>query len=282
MTSEDIMTKHDVLMEEEMSDFTINQRILRQIEYYRNNMNLKKSDMNVLDWGCGRGRAVAWLREQAYNAFGTDIDPEPVRNCRDLLTARGLNSESIVSLLENGEENKFPDACFHLIFSEGVLEHVKDLEQVAANFKRLMAPGGVGVHFFPAHKHCTEIHLFMPFLHWLPKNKLRKLYIRILLLLGKGPKWKELQNKSKKEQAQAYYEYTIHKTYYRRLDVVTNVFKRHNFKVDYMPLADFGLDEHPLLGKLVKIKSLQPILNWGMRNFGQVGLLITKQVDQAL
>ena len=196
-----------------------------------------------------------------------------------MLSARGLDANSIISLMENGEEKQFPDGSFHLIFSEGVFEHVKDIEQVATNLKRLTAPGGVGVHFFPAHKHFVEIHLFMPFLHWLPKNRIRKIYIMLLLLLGGGPKWKELQGKSRREQAQVYYEYIVYKTYYRTPRVIIDVFTRNKFKVDFIPLAEFGLDKHPLLDRLVKFKPLRPLLNWGMRNFGQIGLVINKKAD---
>jgi cyclopropane fatty-acyl-phospholipid synthase-like methyltransferase len=278
--TENTMTKHDVLTEKEMSEFTINERILRYIEYCRIKMNLEKKDMNILDWGCGRGRGVAWLRAQGYNAFGTDIDPEPIDNCRDLLSARGLDADSIISLMENGDEKKFPNGFFHLSFSEGVFEHVRDMEQVAANLKRLTASGCMGVHFFPAHKHFVEIHLRMPLLHWLPKNKIRKIYILILLLLGKGPKWKQLQSKNRREQAQVYYEYIVNKTYYRTPRLITDVFRRNKFKVNFIPLVDFGLEKHPLLAKFVKIKFTRPMLNWAMRNFGQVGLLITKDTDE--
>jgi len=271
------MTKHDVLTEQEMSSFTLSPRIVRQIEHFRLAMNLEKSRMNILDWGCGRGRSVAWLRAQGYNAFGTDIDAEPVDNCRDLLAARGLDADSIISVMEDGKERQFPDNFFHLSFSEGVFEHVKDIEKVAANLERLTAPGGVGVHFFPAHKHFVEIHLFMPFVHWLPKNGLRRVCIRLLLSLGKGPRWKELQGKSKAEQAEAYYEYIVHKTYYRTPRAITDIFERHKFHVSFIPLADFGLDKHPLLDRLVRLKPLRPLLDWGMRNFGQVGLIITRK-----
>lgn len=273
------LTKHDILTEKEMSDFALSPRIFGQIERFRKKMNLEKSQMNVLDWGCGRGRSVAWLREQGYQAFGTDIDAEPVKNCRELLSARGLDADSIISLMENGEEKQFPDGFFHLSFSEGVFEHVRDIEQVAANLKRVTAPGGVGVHFFPAHRHFVEIHLFMPFLHWLPKNRLRRTYIWFLLLLGLGPRWKEMQGKSRAEQADAYYDYIMHKTYYRTPRALRDVFTRNKFMVDFIPLAEFGLEKHPLLAGLVKFKPLRPLLDWCMRTFGQVGLVITRQKD---
>lgn len=271
------MTKHDVLTEQEMSGFVMNQRIVRQIEHFREKMKLEKGQMNILDWGCGRGRAVAWLRAHGYNAFGVDIDREPIENCRQLFSARGMDADAIISLLDDGEETKFPDDFFHFSCSDGVFEHVRNMEQVAANLRRLTAPGGVGVHFFPAHKHLVEIHLLLPFVHWLPKNKLRKMYIFLWLLLGKGPGWKELQGKSKWKQAHAYYEYTVLKAYYRTPRTITEVFARYGFEVDFVPLADFGLEEHPLLARLAGSKALRSLLNWGMRHFGQVGLLITKK-----
>ena len=57
--TENAMTKHDILTEDEMSQFALNNRIFRYIEYCRDKMNMEKSEMNLLDWGCGRGRAVS-------------------------------------------------------------------------------------------------------------------------------------------------------------------------------------------------------------------------------
>jgi len=275
----DVLTKHDVLTEDEMTEFVMNSRIMNLIEYYRKKMKIEKNELNILDWGCGRGRAVAWLISNGYNAFGTDIDPEPVKNCRQLLLSRGIKTDRTISLLDNGVEKSFADAFFQITCSDGVFEHIRDIEQVASNLKRLTAPGGVGIHFFPAHRHFVEIHLRMPFIHWLPKNKIRKLYISFLLTLGLGPKWKELQSKSKKEQVEGYYNYTANKTYYRTPAVLTRTFMNNNFEVNFIPFADFGLDKHPILKKISKYRFLQPFLNWAMKNFGQVGFVITRKKD---
>ncbi len=147
---ENAMTKHDVLTEQEMANFVFNPRILKQLERCRKKLNLEKDQMNILDWGCGRGRAVVWLREQGYKTFGVDIDPEPVENCRNLLSSRGVNPDSLIYLIQNNTAKEFPDKHFHFIFSYGVFEHIKDLVQVAAEFKRIMAPEAIGAHFFPA------------------------------------------------------------------------------------------------------------------------------------
>ena len=100
-----------------------------------------------------------------------------------------------------------------------------------------------------------------------------------MLMIGAGPGWKELEGKTRQEQIQAYYEYIINKTYYRTPRELTDIFTGNGFKVDFIPLKDFGLRKHPLLAKLVCLKPLRPLLNWGMLNFGQVGLIITKRAD---
>ena len=46
---EDVLTKHDVLTESEMSNFSMSPRIFKYIEYFRDKMNLRSSDVNVLD-----------------------------------------------------------------------------------------------------------------------------------------------------------------------------------------------------------------------------------------
>lgn len=260
-----------------MSEFSMSKDVLRQIEDYCNKMNLVKTEINILDWGCGRGRAVIWLRAHGYNAFGVDIDSEPVNNGKKLLAERGLNPDAILSVLDDNGKSKSPDGFFHFIFADGVFEHVRDIETVASEFQRLLRPGCGGLGFYPAHKHLVEAHLYMPFVHWFPKNKLRKLCILLFLLLGRNPKWKELKEKPLVEQAQRYYEYSANKTYYRDTRTMTDIFERNRFKVNFLPIATFSLERHPKLSKLVKIKPLRPILNWAMCKFGQVGLLLTKQ-----
>jgi SAM-dependent methyltransferase len=72
-----------------------------------------------------------------------DIDDHELSLCpRDLKTAR---FDIAGSLLE-------PDAkpaCFDLMFSRMVFEHVADVERAWSNMHRLLKPGGVGLAFFP-------------------------------------------------------------------------------------------------------------------------------------
>ena len=69
----------------------------------------------------------------------------------------------------------------------------------------------------------------------------------------------------------------MNKTNCRSHRVTREVFTRNKFDVEFIPLANLGREKHPLLGRLAKSKILRPLLYWGMRNFGQIGLVITRR-----
>lgn len=273
------MSKHNMLTAEEISKFVIESELLEYIEPYRNKMNLEKQELNILDWGCGRGRSVLRLREQGYNAFGVDIDPEPIKNGRVLFLKRGFDAKTILTLVNPDGKINFPDNSFHFVFSEHVFEHVQDIESVAAEIQRVTTPGGLGLHRYPASKEIVEGHLHLPFVHWLPKNGLRKALIFIFLLIGQDPKWEELQGKSIYKRTQTYFGYSIHKTYYRSPRTIRQVFKRNGFDVDFVTINNPKLRKLGLLYKLIRAEPWRSIVNWGLTTFKLVELFTIKVTD---
>ena len=273
------MSKHDVLTEEEMSTFVPHRAVLWHIEQYQKKMNLRKEDLHILDWGCGRGRSVAYLREQGYNAFGVDIDPKPIRNGKQLFLERGLDFNKILTLIDQDGRTRLSDGFFHFIYSESVFEHIENIESVATEFKRITSPGGIGLHLYPAHRYIVEGHLRMPFVHWLPKTKLSRIYIWLFLLLGQGPKWKELEGKSIREQAEVYFDYSVNKTYYRNCYTVKKTFTRKGFDIDFVTIDHPKLKEYPAFYRISTFKPLRVMMNWALVNFCAVFLLTTRKAD---
>lgn len=226
--------KHEVLTEAELASFKLHPTCMKPLDdYLRQHPEKKPEDVNVLDWGCGRGRAVAKLREKGFNAFGVEID----RNCLSkgfpIFESRGLSPDSLLRPLD--EINSFPDGYFDCVFSQQVFEHVRDLAGVIEEQSRLTAPGGIGIHCFPASKNVWEAHLNMPLVHWLPKSPVRKLWIAGMLNLSYGPKtpWPAVDGKSSWEAADVYYRYANEKTYYRDSKVIQNLFESNGFSAKY-------------------------------------------------
>ncbi|MBI2463458.1 methyltransferase domain-containing protein [Candidatus Peregrinibacteria bacterium] len=76
---------------------------------------------NVMDIGCGRGEFIQLLHQNGSGAFGIEIDPEMVKECR----AKNLNVVDVdaVSYLKIQLERETPDSIDG-IFSAQVIEHL--------------------------------------------------------------------------------------------------------------------------------------------------------------
>lgn len=205
------MARYDILTEKEFSKHEVHYRIIEHIEIYRKSKELKKKEMKILDWGCGKGGDVLWMLEKGYNVYGVEIDMEVMNKGMELFRKKGCDPSRLRLLSPSGKTD-FPDNFFDFTFSDQVFEHISNLESVAAELGRVTAKEGAGLHIYPAHKYLVEGHLYMPFVHWLPKNILRKYLIALYVTLGKEPKWKELQNIS--EKINGYYRYSIDQTFY--------------------------------------------------------------------
>lgn len=225
-------TKHDKLTWAELAHFTPNNTLLRSIERYSSQAQIERQEIKILDWGCGRGEAVIWLREKGYDAYGVDIDTESIQNGIGLLVSRGHPQNSL-SLLDCNGIAQFADGSFDFVFSHYVMEHVGSLEQVVLELQRVTKHGGTGWHIYPGHRSVVEPHLFMPFVHWLPKNRLRHLLILAFVKRGREPKWRQLHGMSVREKTELYYQYSIIHTFYRSYQEVARCFEQHGFSTSH-------------------------------------------------
>lgn len=227
--------KHDILTEEEMSYFSLGSGIVAELNFLAADPNARQVGhaRNVLDWGCGRGRSVARLIENGFNAFGVDTDHAVLHNGYPLFEGRGLQPAGILLHAENMA--RLPDGFFGLIFSEETLEHVQPLELVSREMFRLTAPGGVGLHSFPGSKWLIEPHILIPLVHWLPDNRLQKWLIALCLLFGAGPKpaWPEAAGTGLLETVNTYFHYLQRKTCYRDIREVVRIFRAAGFECEY-------------------------------------------------
>jgi SAM-dependent methyltransferase len=223
-------TKHDILTEAELRNYKLRSSVLRLIDACAAEQGVSPKALRILDWGCGRGRTVAKLLEMGIDAYGVDIDPEPINNGYDLLFCRGEQPLKRLICIDRSCRTPFQDGYFNLIISDQVIEHVSDLNGLITELSRITADDGAGLHNFPARWCLIEPHLLIPFLHWLPKNRLRLWYLRFLLF--RIPTWKDLENKTSQERARIYFEYSIQKTYYRPLARIHQSFSQRGFRID--------------------------------------------------
>ena len=109
-------------------------------ETYR---RLLQPGLSVLDAGAGAGELFPHdYRALCREVVGVDLDPRVVRN--PTLT-RGV----VASL----DAMPFPEGAFDLVFSRWVFEHLPDPARVAAEFHRVLRPGGRVVVITPNRWH---------------------------------------------------------------------------------------------------------------------------------
>ncbi len=93
----------------------------------------------VLEVGGGSGAQARELAHWGCNVTSVD------------LPGRFVPGDSQFPVVEyDGRTLPFPDQAFDLVYSSHVLEHVKDLEALLKELKRVLKPDGIAVHVLPS------------------------------------------------------------------------------------------------------------------------------------
>lgn len=94
----------------------------------------------VLEIGAGTGRQALEVRR-----LGFEVEAIEIRDSN-------YNQDRLFPITDyDGGHIPFPDASFDVVFSSNVLEHVRDLDQLEGEIKRVLRPGGVCIHVLPTH-----------------------------------------------------------------------------------------------------------------------------------
>jgi SAM-dependent methyltransferase len=94
-----------------------------------------------------------------------------------------------LQVVGEGDGIPFPTGSFDLVLSNQVLEHVRDLDLLLREVARVLAPGGVSVHFFPTREVWLEPHVGLPLVHRCRDWGSARAAIRGLSRLGLG-RWR--------------------------------------------------------------------------------------------
>lgn len=271
------MSNNDCLTFTEFRSYRPHPVMIDHIERCRSAFGAAKRDFRIVDWGCGRGKLVLWLRERGYDALGVDLDPGPFANGADLFRAKGYTVEECLHALDSTRRAPFANSSFHFVTSWQTLEHVRDLESVAAEWNRLTVDGGGGFHIYPPHRRLVEGHLFMPLVHWLPKNVGRRWLIGAFVLLGIEPHWWPNERVAWREKVRTYYRYSVDQTFYRAPDIVRSCLAAAGFGAEFVDVEDCGWGRTLARRWLGAGPSSRLIRTWYMSYGHNLGLATTLQ-----
>jgi len=144
-------TKHDLLTDQDVRQYVLPRRVLAVLDECGRYFDVTRSKLRVLDWGCGRGMTVAKLLEMGFDAYGVDVDPEPIQNGRPLFLSRGYDPDERLKCIRADDcRTSFAEGFFHVVLSDQVFEHLPKLDAVASEVARVTMLGGKGLHTCPA------------------------------------------------------------------------------------------------------------------------------------
>lgn len=130
----------------------------------------------LLEIGMGLGAFLAYARRESVRAVGIEVDPRTAALARDLARANGVGACPLA--VAAGEALPFQAASFDVVFSNSVLEHVRDPGLVLREAVRVLRPGG-RLHFIiPSYASFYESHYGILWIPYLPRA-LAPFYVRL-------------------------------------------------------------------------------------------------------
>jgi len=187
----------------------------------------------VLDYGCGAGNMVDEYRRAGYDAFGCDIRLESV-------------SEHLNPINPQDGSIPFPDASFDFVFSDQVMEHVRDHRKAFSEIERVMKRGAVSLHIFPSKLKPVEGHVFVPLGGLIQSRG----WLRVWATLGIRNSFQ--QGKTAREVVELNSSYLNERTNYLSREEIIDSMKAH------FPNAAF-VEEHMLKHSYGNARRIYPL-----------------------
>lgn len=116
------------------------------------------ANMRILDFGCGNGSTTKAFLDMGLEAHGCDFRFKEGPDVERLAA-----EDRLLLIAPSPYRLPFEDATFDIAVSNQVFEHVQNYPETLAELARVLKPGGLSVHLFPAKWKPIESHVFVPF-----------------------------------------------------------------------------------------------------------------------
>ena len=94
----------------------------------------------LLEVGCGMGTDLLQFARGGAICTGVDLTPRSIEISRHRFKLYGVPATFLIA---DGETLPFPDNCFDVVYSNGVLHHTPDTAGAVKEIHRVLRPGGV-------------------------------------------------------------------------------------------------------------------------------------------
>jgi ubiquinone/menaquinone biosynthesis C-methylase UbiE len=137
----------------------------------------------VLDVGCGRGKALPLLDERLHPRRIVGLDP--VAGVRPYLDGAALQCRSAIEFCcASAVDTGLPDRSFDLVFCHQTLHHIVDQKRAVREFYRVLRPGGALLFAESTRRYIHSLIIRLLFRHPMEVQKSADEYIGLIREAG--------------------------------------------------------------------------------------------------
>ena len=207
-------------------------------------------ELNCLDFGCGSGDKVKFLRDNGYNFVGCDIA------FKEGEFTNILENEDIISRISmNPYKLPYPENHFDFVLSDQVFEHVLDYGEALSELSRVMKKGSSSLHIFPSKWKFFEPHTGTPF------GGAINFYLWILFWALLGVNKRGHKRISRFEIAKLDYKYIKENTNFISGFEIKKLFKKYGFTIRYCNDQSIKLSSNRFISKYASLIPLSSTLS---------------------
>ena len=231
----------------------------------------------ILDYGCGSGDAVLAGVRASLDVYGVDVFYGGGHGQREKAAELGLLNDRVFEMRDG--RIPFPDEWFDLIYHTQVFEHVRDLDRVLSEIRRVLKNDGVMLSLFPSLEVLREGHCGVALAHRLRRDStLGYVYLLLARTLGFGY---HHGTKSRSQWARDFLEWLDKWCHYRsRADIVAT-YRRAGFSFESSE-AEYAVHRLRYTGRgwaVPLVRVLPRLAGLAIRMLGGMVVLSTKSGD---
>jgi SAM-dependent methyltransferase len=214
--------------------------------------------LRVLDMGCGDGTIIELLQGLGHDLCGYDLASRDEALESRLRPVLGDEIEQRIRMAPDERTIPFGDDEFDVVYANQVFEHIRYFSTMWAECERVLRPGGTLITLFPLATDPVELHLRIPFPHWMPPGKLRAAWMwpfYVTRLRPRKPGVSAWQTALGQDRALA------RGTFYRFLNEVKTLAGYHfeTFEIDTRAFIQAKLDLLAARGRFVRRALMAPL-----------------------
>jgi len=157
--------------------------LCRALDDLQRMMEPGRSYADILDIGCGHGKALRLLDERFRPRRIVGLDPEPAVRAHAMQIAARCRSAFELRCADAADTG-FPDQAFDLVFCHQTFHHLVNQERAIREFYRVLKPGGVLLFAESTRRYIHSLVIRLLFRHPMHVQKSAPEYIALIRSAG--------------------------------------------------------------------------------------------------